>query len=214
MLNYEIKDILGDYALMENGECKLILNSYTNAEYIRAILRCDSSVPNAATLYVPEIDKISDGEALAIFRLCSSKDKDNCSNCPLCLVDECRVKLNERMLSLFEHTLGEHSTGVNYCRFCFNSRVYEPTEEEMMDPFYNELTDENDLHDIGVGRSANGYRIGLVSGAGKPMRIEFWAYNAHSEMNTVVAKYSPKFCPECGRALTEYNERGKEHENY
>ena len=31
-----------------------------------------------------------------------------------------------------------------YCKYCFNARVYKPTDEELMDPFATELTDEND----------------------------------------------------------------------
>ena len=41
------------------------------------------------------------------------------------------------------------------CRFCFNARVYGPTEEEMMDPFITELTDENDSSSCGVGEMNN-----------------------------------------------------------
>lgn len=50
MLEYEIKDVVSDYGLYENGELKLILNSRRNAETIKRILEIDCSVPNVATI--------------------------------------------------------------------------------------------------------------------------------------------------------------------
>ena len=96
-----------------------------------------------------------------------------------------------------------------YCNFCFNSRVYEPTEEELENPFATEFTDENDFSSISVGYSCNGHNLYLSSGAGKPMRFEVLAYNEKIRENQVVGLYSPKFCPECGRALTEYEQEEK-----
>lgn len=49
MAGYEIKDVVCDYGLYEDGELKLILNSARNAHIIKRILEIDSSVPNAAT---------------------------------------------------------------------------------------------------------------------------------------------------------------------
>ena len=49
MMTYEIKDVVCDYGLYEDGELKLILNSRANAELIKRILEVDQSVPNVAT---------------------------------------------------------------------------------------------------------------------------------------------------------------------
>lgn len=91
-----------------------------------------------------------------------------------------------------------------YCRFCFNSRVYEPTEEELRDPFASEFTDENDFASRVVGHSCCGHAMYLSSGAGQSLRFEVMAYNDKIGENQMVGIYSPKFCPECGRAITEY----------
>lgn len=96
----------------------------------------------------------------------------------------------------------------NYCNFCFNARVYEPSTEE--DLYCNPLTDENDLSFHGVGDSqdtANGYRVMIASGAGKPLRIEFdWWFDKRKEWVNV-SRYYPKYCPECGRRLDEYEKK-------
>lgn len=49
MAQYEIKDVVCDYGLYEDGELKLILNSAHNAHIIKRILEIDQSVPNVAT---------------------------------------------------------------------------------------------------------------------------------------------------------------------
>lgn len=66
MLKYEIRDVVSDYGIYENGELKLILNSRANAEYIKAILEIDVSRPNEAVVYAPEVAKMSDEEMLGI----------------------------------------------------------------------------------------------------------------------------------------------------
>lgn len=50
MAKYEIKGIVCDYGLYEDGELKLILNSTKNADTIKRILEIDGSVPNVATV--------------------------------------------------------------------------------------------------------------------------------------------------------------------
>lgn len=46
MVKYEIKDVVCDYGLYEDGELKLILDSNYNAQLIKRILEIDQSVPN------------------------------------------------------------------------------------------------------------------------------------------------------------------------
>ena len=94
-----------------------------------------------------------------------------------------------------------------YCKFCFNARVYEPTEEEQMNPFNTELTDDNDSSSIVVGKHMRPYRsIMINSGHGEPLNIEFLEWAVTRERWETVGKYYPKFCPECGRRLDEYDE--------
>lgn len=94
-----------------------------------------------------------------------------------------------------------------YCKYCFNARVYEPTEEEIMDPFATELTDDNDSSSIVVGEHMRPNRsIMINSGNGKPLNIEFLEWNSTREQWETVGLYHPKYCPECGRKLDEYDE--------
>ena len=118
--------------------------------------------------------------------------------------DGYEVQVHESNVILISEPVNESNQIKSYCGFCFNSRVYHPTEEELQDPFRSELTDENDFSSICVGHSCNGHNLYLSSGAGRPMRFEVFAYNEKIRENQLVGLYSPKFCPECGRALTEY----------
>lgn len=92
-----------------------------------------------------------------------------------------------------------------YCKYCFNARIYKPTEEELMDPFATELTDENDSSSCGVGHATSHLRYMISSGHGDPVRIEIDEFiDKYQEWRTV-GKYYPKYCPECGRKLDEYD---------
>lgn len=91
-----------------------------------------------------------------------------------------------------------------YCNFCFNARVYEPTLEEQLDPFNTELTDENDSSSCSIGTCNPSTSIMLNSGNGKPVNIEFRTWSSKAEYWITVGRYYPKFCPECGRRLDEY----------
>ena len=91
-----------------------------------------------------------------------------------------------------------------YCKYCFNARVYKPTDEERMDPFATELTDENDSSSCGVGTSHNNTRFMITSGHGEPVRIEIDKFFEDYQEWHTVGKYYPKYCPECGRRLDEY----------
>ena len=88
-----------------------------------------------------------------------------------------------------------------YCKFCFNSRIYEETEDDW---FSNPLTDENDSCSIGVGDSCTDRRIHISSGYGEPTRIEFDEWFKDLQRWITTAKYYPKYCPECGRKIDEY----------
>lgn len=92
-----------------------------------------------------------------------------------------------------------------YCKYCFNARIYEPTEEDMMNPFNTELTDENDSSSCGVGHACSDHRWMISSGYGEPVRIEMDCWNKSRHEWVTVGKYYPKYCPECGRKLDEYS---------
>lgn len=93
-----------------------------------------------------------------------------------------------------------------YCKYCFNARVYKPTEEELMDPFATELTDENDSSSCSVGHCfTRNRRFMINSGHGHPVNIEFEEWTETMPEWHRVGIYYPKYCPECGRRLDEYD---------
>ena len=68
-----------------------------------------------------------------------------------------------------------------------------------------DLTDDNDLSYTSIGSVDDGYRIMIRSGDGRLVSIIFEAANKSSNEMKVVGRYQPKFCPNCGRPLTEYD---------
>ena len=117
MLNYEIREICGDWAIWQQyetdqgGEEKilLILKSRANAEYIKAILEHEARFPNAAVPYRPEVAEMSDEEVLALYKYCTYGFKDNpCSHCPIRGVEiEPCIALQRRVLAIAERVLGD-----------------------------------------------------------------------------------------------------------
>ena len=82
-----------------------------------------------------------------------------------------------------------------YCSFCFNARV---SDDE-------NLTDENDLSCCTIGNSVKGHQLVILSGAGKPLRIISEVWSEKDQAYKDVAMYFPKYCPNCGRKLSEYD---------
>ena len=94
---------------------------------------------------------------------------------------------------------------VKYCKFCFNARIYKPTDEECMDPFTTKLTDENDFSSCSVGHCYDKHKRFMIdSGAGHPVKIVFEEWSEKMPEWHIVGVYYPKYCPECGRRLDEY----------
>lgn len=94
-----------------------------------------------------------------------------------------------------------------YCSYCLNARIYEPTEEELYDPYTDPLTDKNDFSSCTIGHSFDkNKRIMLTSGGGRPVRMEIDEWVDAVESWITVAHYHPKYCPECGRKLDEYKQ--------
>lgn len=106
------------------------------------------------------------------------------------------VQIND----LFESGNTEPSNFEEPCDFCTNGRTHE------------ELNDDNDYgsHTIdGYRIEDQGYRLMLTYGWGKPLRIEADVWNdKRKEWSLHVLQYYPKFCPECGRRLSEYGAEG------
>ncbi len=90
-----------------------------------------------------------------------------------------------------------------YCRFCFNSRIYTPSD----DPFEKPLTDENDFGAFCVGDCDKDYCLMINTGYGKPQNITVQRWNEKSHMWEDIGIYKPKHCPECGRLLDEYDKQ-------
>ena len=81
---------------------------------------------------------------------------------------------------------------VEACRMCYNARLDD------------ELTDENDYSAITIGSFANGYRMMLRSGWGRPLRIEIEKWDEKAGWHKI-GEYNHKYCPNCGRKIDEYD---------
>jgi hypothetical protein len=94
------------------------------------------------------------------------------------------------------------------CHFCFNAHVWAklPHEEDYFD---EGLHDENDFSSCGIGCAESKYQMYFNSGNGQACNIELCTWHEGYGWSPV-ARYYPKFCPECGRELDEYqiDERG------
>lgn len=86
------------------------------------------------------------------------------------------------------------------CEFCDNGRTND------------DLDDDNDYGSISIDGyriEDRGIRLMLTYGWGKPLRIETDVWNdKRKEWSLHVLQYYPKFCPECGRRLSEYGAEG------
>jgi hypothetical protein len=95
------------------------------------------------------------------------------------------------------------------CHFCYNAYVWakEPHDED--DYFDEGLHDNNDFSSCSIGYSGEKYQMYYNSGNGQACNIELCTWREGYGW-LAVAKYFPKFCPECGRRLDEYDidERG------
>lgn len=80
------------------------------------------------------------------------------------------------------------------CYMCLNARLDD------------ELTDKNDFSSVGVGNSAKGVRMSIDSGYGKPLRVMVTMWDKKLQVNKIIGSYYPKFCPNCGRPIIEYEE--------
>lgn len=78
------------------------------------------------------------------------------------------------------------------CYMCDNARIN------------GELTEDTDFSSISIGNSAKGYRMFLSSGYRKPPRIEVEQHDDKIGWHNI-GVYYPKYCPNCGREIKEYD---------
>ena len=83
------------------------------------------------------------------------------------------------------------------CRFCQNNR----TNPEW------ELSEEQCSYAMTVGKFEKGHRIMLNKQPYQPLCIEFdfWRDDFKLQQYQLVGYYYPKFYPECGRKINEYD---------
>ncbi len=92
----------------------------------------------------------------------------------------------------FKLTIIEKATEArNYCRVCCNAAV-EP-----------ELTPNNDLSYVSVGKVEKGYGLHIRSGDSKPTALVISKWEESLGRNVDIGVYKMNYCPECGRRLIE-----------
>lgn len=87
---------------------------------------------------------------------------------------------------------------VDNCRWCNSYRI---------DP---DLNPDNDFHAGCIGTTTDKNQIMMCSGYNEAPRIEFNRWNPSDQRWHTVGIYYPKFCPECGREISEWPKRHKE----
>ena len=92
---------------------------------------------------------------------------------------------------------------MSVCNFCFNAHVYASLPKADHDYFDTALDDSNDSSSSTVGCHSDNYQIYINAGNGKPVNIETCEWAPDGRWRTI-AVYYPKYCPECGRKLQEY----------
>ena len=83
------------------------------------------------------------------------------------------------------------------CKFCSNNR----TNPEW------ELDEEQVSYAMTIGTSEKGYRVMYNKVPYRPLEITFdvWREDLNPSQWLQVAGYFPKYCPECGRKIEEYD---------
>jgi hypothetical protein len=90
------------------------------------------------------------------------------------------------------------------CHFCYNAHVWAKESHTEEGSFDVGLHDGNDFSSSSIGCSGEKYQMRFNSGNGQACNIELCTWREGYGWLSV-AKYFPKFCPECGRKLDEYD---------
>ena len=94
------------------------------------------------------------------------------------------------------------------CKFCFNAHVYADLPKIEEDYSDEGLHDGNDFSSSTIGHGSSKTQMFINSGNGEAVNIEVcrWVEGGYRGKDgwATVAKYYPKYCPECGRKLDEY----------
>ena len=90
-----------------------------------------------------------------------------------------------------------------YCKYCFNARIYEPVDEN---DYYTPITEENDFGASIINNyNEKGRRLFFEHGNGEAPRIMADEWSEKQQQWVTTAIYYPKYCPECGRKIDEYD---------
>ena len=83
------------------------------------------------------------------------------------------------------------------CRFCDNHRVNQDIE----------VSEELDFYYMAIGKFEKGHRAMIGKEPYRPLCIEFdfWRDDLKTPQWQLVGYYYPKYCPECGRKIDEYD---------
>lgn len=95
----------------------------------------------------------------------------------------------------------------------WHKQTEQPIKETMSEPCYmcdnarlnDDLDDDTDFGSFTVGKSGKGSRIMIITGWGKPLRITSEKWNETVKRWVTVGIYYPKYCPNCGRKIVEYD---------
>lgn len=103
-----------------------------------------------------------------------------------------KVGCNTEQVAQYVEQQNGEGFNEKFCNMCSNALVVD------------DLTHDNDFSSISVGDVDNGYRMSINSGNRRPVCIDVEKWDEQTKQNIVIARYYPKFCPNCGRLLFEY----------
>ena len=86
-----------------------------------------------------------------------------------------------------------NDTATQPCRFCLDASC---------DP-EGELTTENDYSSLPVGSVAEGYRMSIDVGCGKPLRVCIEHWSPHTQQNELGGVINRSFAPNVGGVSNE-----------
>ena len=116
---------------------------------------------------------------------------------PIYYAEKIRPECNEEncfTCPYFDHKghclADEEINDCDYCKNAFTDR---------------RLDETNDTGYMSIGRSMDGFRMSIDARAlgHPPVSITLFMYQPDIQRNVMVAQFTPKYCPMCGRKITE-----------